>query len=147
MAHSIQAFVSRHAAFSRAGLTCPTPVVDLPQELAMLPLTQELWAAIHEGEDPDSLRSRSVGLSRWSDADHTFLARLARGTTAAYVETSYHGGDGEQGAIVDTDSYVFGRIEMLRHATNIYHRKLWNPLPRSVGVSSVLMVRRTLGIE
>lgn len=100
MGHSIAAFIARSAAFSGVGLNCPVPAVDLPQGLSMLPLTQELWSWIHGDADPDSLRYRVVDLSRWDDADHAFLTGLAQGMTVAYVETSYHGGDGEQRAIV-----------------------------------------------
>lgn len=106
MAHVIGAYIARRPTFRQAGLRCPIALVDLPQKLAIQPLTLELWSWIHGSEDPERLRYAGVRLSRWSDADDPYLKRLSRDSTVAYIETDYHGGDGEQSAVVARDGDI-----------------------------------------
>ncbi len=108
MAHSIHAFIAPRAAFDDLDLGCPAALVELPQGLALVAITRELWSWIHGGTDSGEPRSRGVSLRRWNDADYRFLRSLAR-DAAAYVETDYFGGAGEQGAIAARDgSVAFG---------------------------------------
>ncbi len=99
MAHSIHAFIAPRAAVDGAGLECPAALVRLPQGLTLLPITGELWSSIHGGTDAGEQRYRGLSLSRWDDAEDAFLKCLARDAAAAYVETDYFGGGGEQAAI------------------------------------------------
>ncbi len=109
MAHSIHAFIAPRAAFDDFDLGCPAAVVDLPQELALLPITSELWSWIHGDDNAGEVPYRDLGLRRWGDAEYAFVKRLARGATAAYVETDYFGGGGEQAAVAARDgNVVFG---------------------------------------
>ncbi len=109
MAHNIHAFIAPRAAFYGLDLECPAALVDLPQELALLPITSELWFWIHGGVDAGESRFRDVSLKRWGDAEYAFLRRLARGATAAYIDTDYFGGAGEQAAVAARDGdVVFG---------------------------------------
>ncbi len=92
MAHSIQALIAAHAALDGAGVQCPAALVELPQGLALLAITRELWSWIHGGAGAGKPGFDGVSLKRWDAADHAFLKRLAREATVAYVETDYSGG-------------------------------------------------------
>ncbi len=70
MAHSIHAFIAPRAAFDDLGLGCPAALVDLPQGLALLAITGELWSWLPGGTDAGELRYRGVSLRRWDDADY-----------------------------------------------------------------------------
>ncbi len=109
MAHSIQAFIAPRIAFDRLGLGCPAALVELPQGLALLAITEELRSGIHDSVGGGKPRHRYVDLRSWDDADFAFLKRLAKDHAAAYVETDYFGGMGEQSAVVARDGgIVFG---------------------------------------
>ncbi len=109
MAHNIHAFIAPRAAVDGVGLECAAALVGLPQGLALLPITGELWSWIHGGTDAGEQRYRNLSLRRWDDADYAFLKSLARDATAAYVETDYFGGGGEQAAVAARGgSIVFG---------------------------------------
>ncbi len=109
MAHSIQTFIAPRATFADADFGCPAALVELPQNQAALAVTGELWSWIHGDAGANEHGWASVSLKHWDDADYAFLNRLARDAPAAYVETDYFGGAGEQAAVAARDgSVVYG---------------------------------------
>ena len=110
MAHSILAFVGRSGMFDRPWLTCPAAAAPLAQNMRLVALTHELWENIYAHTDASqSPRHASMRASNWRKAELAFLARLSAGGAAAFIDTNYFGGDGNQGAIAARDgSIVFG---------------------------------------
>jgi hypothetical protein len=102
MGHFVQAFVGTRSTLEliqrQFGVS---QVADLPQEMALLPLLNELYDAIPNDEgigigigEPDEffqfLTPKIVGL----------LAHISAKAPVGYFETGYFGGDGDQGAIL-----------------------------------------------
>ena len=112
MGHHIRAVVGKREtvlALSRGWEE--TEAVELPQDFALLFLTDGLWDRIEETfpgpEQPDS-----PVLTAWDGAVARFLREGSRDFPLGYIETDYFGGHGTQaGVLLERGEVVLGPAE------------------------------------
>ncbi len=104
--HQVQAFVGARTILEliqrQFAQSC---VVDLDQGLALLPLSDELYDAI----PGDLAAAPEGGFVLLAPKIVELLKQTSTYGVVGYFETNYHGGDGDQGAVLARmEAFVFG---------------------------------------
>ena len=112
MGHHIRAVVgNREAVLALSRGREETEVVELPQDFALLFLTDGLWEQIEE-TFPGSEQPDSPVLTAWDGAVARFLREGSRDHPLGYIETDYFGGHGTQaGVLLERGEVVLGPAE------------------------------------
>ena len=112
MGHYIQAVIGKRGAVQAfADSWVPAEVVDLPQDCALVFLTDALFDDITElFDEPD--REPPFSLCFFTSAIRRALEEAARPGPLAYIETDYAGGRGTQaGVLLEHGAVKMGPLE------------------------------------
>lgn len=74
-------------------------LIQLYTDLVMIPITDELYEAMHEGEDIESSKTTRTSMALTVKMEQ-FCADLSRHNKVAFIEAEYFGGIGTQHGIV-----------------------------------------------
>ncbi len=126
--YSLYAIVGKIEALSRLNLRYSSArLVHLNAGISMIPLTEALMDAV---KTPGASASATGGFEFLSPGLEIWARALSAGTTIAYLEAEYMGGEGSQGAIVWRDGAIV--MSPLRDGNAI------NQALREIGVDAVL---------
>ncbi|MFD3353234.1 hypothetical protein [Streptomyces fradiae] len=99
MSYVLEAVIASDEVLRLASRGIPgSRVVPLGQGLSLMPMTDEVVAAVTDGSD-----GRALGFRRLPGGFDALLAQWSAAGPIAYVEAEYFGGDGEQRAAVWVD--------------------------------------------
>ncbi|MCF6406742.1 hypothetical protein L3C95_27845 [Chitinophaga filiformis] len=97
-------------------------LVNLGQDISLIPLTEDLFDQINELDTAESIR----GFEYLTDTIELSILRIIKGKPLAYVEVEYFGGEGGQTGIIWKDGK--------RNAELTYGQDVVNIVLRSFGV-------------
>ncbi|AOT58907.1 hypothetical protein [Streptomyces rubrolavendulae] len=99
MSYALEAVIASDEVLRLASREIPgSRVVPLGQGLSLMPMTDEVVAALTDGSD-----GRDLGFWRLPEGFGALLAQWSAAGPIAYVEAEYFGGSGEQRAVVWAD--------------------------------------------
>lgn len=99
MGHSIKAVIGKRADVQRFAEDWICKMIELPQDLGMVPLTIKLLEDMEERLEPSGDPSCSA-LEGLDSTVVEILKRYSTCTKLAYIETDYFGGVGTQGGVL-----------------------------------------------
>ena len=106
MGYCLQALIAKRETLEEhASVFQRARVVTLMQNIAMIPLTDDLYDEIGMGGEADGFYKLSPGVESWAQ-------RFSASGLVGYIEAEFFGGVGDQGAIAwSRGSRVFGPVK------------------------------------